>query len=85
VIVDPKALDGRLDVYHEAPMENFDGLVRMVNRSEGIVKTVLIAGRVAARDGVIEPALGHEHGFGQFLPAEEKVAPVIVSRTKAAA
>ncbi|HSQ66989.1 MAG TPA: hypothetical protein VLM85_27410, partial [Polyangiaceae bacterium] len=74
VVVNPAALDSRLDVYHEAPMENFDGLVRMVNRSDGAVSVVLIGGRVASRDGVIEASLGHK-GFGQFLPAGEKVAP----------
>jgi N-acyl-D-glutamate deacylase len=85
VVVDPAALDERLDVYHEAPMENFDGLVRMVNRSDGAVSAVIIGGRIAARDGAIDPALGHEHGFGQFLPAEQKVEPALVTRAKAAA
>ncbi|HEY1955727.1 MAG TPA: amidohydrolase family protein [Polyangiaceae bacterium] len=73
VVVSPAALDARLDAYHEAPMEGFDGLVRMVNRSEGAASIVLVGGRVAARDGVVEIALGRE-GFGQFLPAGEKVA-----------
>jgi N-acyl-D-aspartate/D-glutamate deacylase len=76
VVVDPASLDARLDAYHEAPMESFDGLVRMVNRSEGAVPVVLIGGRVAARAGLVEPALGHESGFGQFLPAGAKVDPV---------
>jgi N-acyl-D-aspartate/D-glutamate deacylase len=74
VVVDPAALDARLDEYHEAPMESFDGLVRMVNRSEGAVPIVLVGGRVASRNGVVEQPLGRE-GFGQFLPAGEKVAP----------
>ena len=85
VVVDPNALDARLDVYHEAPMENFDGLVRMVNRSDGVVSVVLIAGRVASRDGKIEAALGREMGFGQFLPAGEKVPPVAVRTVARAA
>jgi N-acyl-D-glutamate deacylase len=72
VVVDPSALDARLDAYHEAPMERFDGLVRMVNRSEGTVPYVLVGGRVASRSGVLDAALGRE-GFGQFLPAGEKV------------
>ena len=38
VVVDPTALDERLDAYHEAPMEGFGGLVRMVNRSDGAVR-----------------------------------------------
>ncbi len=86
VVVDPAALDARLDAYHEAPMERFDGLVRMVNRSEGAASVVLIGGRVASRDGVVELALGRELAFGQFLPAGEKIAPRASERaaTKAA-
>jgi N-acyl-D-glutamate deacylase len=85
VVVDPAALDARLDAYHEAPMEGFDGLLRMVNRSDGAAPVVLVGGRVASRDGTIEPALGHETGFGQFLPAGEKVAPVARARSAKAA
>jgi N-acyl-D-glutamate deacylase len=73
VVVDPEALDDRLFAYHEAPMENFDGLVRMVNRSDGAVDAVLINGRVAFQGGVFDRGLGREVGFGQFLPAGGKV------------
>jgi N-acyl-D-aspartate/D-glutamate deacylase len=68
VVIDPEALDERLDGYHEAPMEGF-GLSRMVNRSDGAVRAVLVNGRVAFRDGGFDPALGRERGFGRFLPA----------------
>ncbi len=85
VVIDPDALDARLDAYHEAPMDGFDGLVRMVNRSDGAVPLVLVGGRVASRDGVIEPALGREAEFGQFLPAGEKVAPRARARSAKAA
>ena len=86
VVIDPQGLDSRLSIYHEAPMENFEGLVRMVNRSEGAVPFVLIGGKLAAKDGVVQPALGHEHGFGQFLPAGEKVGVARAhDRAKAAA
>ncbi|HEY8086587.1 MAG TPA: amidohydrolase family protein, partial [Polyangiaceae bacterium] len=74
VVIDPEALDARLDAYHEAPMEGLDGLVRMVNRSDGTVRTVLVNGRVAFEGGEVQPALGKERGFGQFLPAGAKVA-----------
>ncbi|HEX9100821.1 MAG TPA: amidohydrolase family protein, partial [Polyangia bacterium] len=36
-VIDPAALDERLDAYHEAPMENLGELRRMVNRSDGAV------------------------------------------------
>jgi len=81
VVVDPEALDARLEAYHEAPMEGFDGLLRMVNRSDGAVSLVLVSGRVAVRHGAIDPALGRETGFGQFLPAGEKVSPVARARS----
>lgn len=72
VVIDPTALDARLAAYHEAPMEGMGGLVRMVNRSDGAVRTVLVNGRVAFDEGSFSPSLGREGGFGQFLPAGEK-------------
>ncbi len=69
VVIDPQALDGRLAEYHEAAMDGLDGLVRMVNRSDGTVRAVTVNGRVAFEGGRFDPALGHERGFGRFLPA----------------
>ncbi len=68
-VIDPTALDERLDAYHEAPMENLGGLQRMVNRSDGAVRAVVVGGRVAFAGGAFDPALGRERGFGEFLPA----------------
>jgi len=70
-VIDPEALDGRLDAYHEAPMENFGGLERMVNRSDGAVRAVVVGGRVAFAAGAFDPALGRTRGFGEFLPARD--------------
>ncbi|WP_019142690.1 N-acyl-D-amino-acid deacylase family protein [Noviherbaspirillum massiliense] len=75
VVVNPEALDARLEAYHEAPMEELDGLMRMVNRSDGAVDAVLISGRVAFRDGRFAPDFGHARGYGQFLPAGAEVPP----------
>jgi N-acyl-D-aspartate/D-glutamate deacylase len=72
VVIDPSALDQRLFAYHEAPMEGFRDLVRMVNRSDGVVEHVLVNGRVAFSNGAFDPAFGKHGGFGQFLPAGEK-------------
>lgn len=74
VVVDPEALDERLAGYHEAPMEGLDGLVRMVNRSDGAVRAVLVNGRAAFEGGAFDPSFGHERGFGRFLPAGERPA-----------
>ena len=68
-MVDPESLDARLDAYHEAPMDGFGDLVRMVNRSDGAVPLVLVNGKVAFSGGAIAAGLGRERGFGAFLPA----------------
>jgi N-acyl-D-aspartate/D-glutamate deacylase len=69
VVIDPAALDERLDRYHEATMEGFGDLRRMVNRSDGTVAHVLVNGRVAFEDTRLAPDVGHTTGFGTFLPA----------------
>jgi len=69
VVIDPAELDARLDAYHEAPMEGLDGLVRMVNRSDGAVDAVLVNGRVAFEGGSFADGLGRQSGFGQYLGA----------------
>lgn len=68
VIVDPARLDDSLAAYHEAPMEAFGGLSRMVNRGDA-VQAVLINGRIAWRDNVFAEDLGNSNGYGRFLPA----------------
>ncbi len=68
-VIDPTALDARLDAYHEAPMDGFDGLVRMVNRSDGTVQCVFVNGQLAFEGGRYASSLGRARGFGQFLPA----------------
>jgi N-acyl-D-glutamate deacylase len=71
-VIDPQGLDDRLFQYHEAPMDGLDGLIRMVNRSDGAVRAVLINGKVAFEDGVVRPELGRDRGFGTFLAAAAK-------------
>ncbi len=66
VVIDPSALDARLDEYHEAVMEGFGDLQRMVNRSDGAVSAVFINGHLAF-DGQLRDV-----GHGRFLPAEGK-------------
>ena len=86
VVVDPAALDARLDAYHEAPMDGFGDLVRMVNRSDGVVDTVFINGRVAFEDGAPVTALGRDTGFGTFLRADRVTkSPVLTAPVATAA
>jgi N-acyl-D-aspartate/D-glutamate deacylase len=78
-VVDPAALDDRLDVMHEATVATPDpeaslgddlaALTRLVRRNDLAVRRVLIAGRTAWSDGALAPALGHERGFGELLRA----------------
>lgn len=75
VVVDPEQLDDRLDAYHEAPMEGFGDLSRMVNRSDGVVPAVLVNGRVAFEQGAFAPELGRAPAFGTFLPAGAAAEP----------
>ncbi|HVE82008.1 MAG TPA: amidohydrolase family protein [Myxococcales bacterium] len=69
VVLDPDRLAGELDRPAEKPMENFDGLVRLVSPNCGAVRTVLINGKPAVWEGEISPALGRERGFGTVLRA----------------
>lgn len=77
-VVDPEALDDRLDDLHEAPMvppehagpwSRFAGLSRLVRRNDAAVRRVLVAGRTAWTAGAFAPELGRERGFGSVLRA----------------
>ena len=68
VVVDPTRLDDSLSQYHEAPMEAFGGLQRMVNRGDA-VRAVLINGQLAFDGKEFNEQLGQQRGFGQFLRA----------------
>jgi N-acyl-D-aspartate/D-glutamate deacylase len=60
---------------HEAPVEQFGGLSRMVNRNDAAVPAVFIAGRRVIADGEPTEVLGHER-TGQFLRADQKSSVV---------
>jgi N-acyl-D-aspartate/D-glutamate deacylase len=68
VVIDPAGFNQDLEQVHWGEMENFD-LQRLVNRNPGIVKTVLINGRLAVDDEEFSPSFGREMGYGQFIPA----------------
>ncbi len=71
-VVDPAALDGRLDAIEEQPLEGFAGLKRWVRRPGGAVRWVLIRGQIAFADGEISPELGKERGFGAVARASDR-------------
>ncbi|QSP95316.1 amidohydrolase family protein [Marinobacter salinisoli] len=68
VVLDPAGFDQDLEAVHWAEMENF-GLQRLVNRNPGIVKYVLVNGRLAVDNEQLVPELGQTAGFGSFIPA----------------
>ncbi|ERP95887.1 N-acyl-D-glutamate deacylase [Marinobacter sp. ES-1] len=68
VVLDPSGFDQNLEQVHWGEMENF-GLQRLVNRNPGIVKTVLINGKLALDDEQLVPEFGREMGYGRFIPA----------------
>ncbi|CAN5639560.1 amidohydrolase family protein [soil metagenome] len=83
VIIDPAALDARLDGYHEAPVEQYGGLSRMFNRNDAAVSRVLISGRTVVRDGVPTELLGAER-TGSFLRVGQRVAPRVADQVAVA-
>ncbi|MCZ7679343.1 MAG: amidohydrolase family protein [Sandaracinaceae bacterium] len=59
-VIDPTGLTDEVDRIHEAPIEGFAGLRRLVRRNDAAVRAVVIGGRVAVRDGEPLAALGAE-------------------------
>ncbi|GAA2065376.1 N-acyl-D-amino-acid deacylase family protein [Williamsia deligens] len=76
VVIDPAALDARLDEYHESPVEAFGGLPRMVNRNDGAIDAVLVGGSTVVRGGCPTEVIGARR-TGRFLRAGVRdTAPV---------
>ena len=69
VVIDPTKLDETIEQAHEAEMEDFGGLSRLVRRNDATVNAVLINGKLAVKDGVPTGELGCAQGFGQVLRA----------------
>ncbi|HEY4310069.1 MAG TPA: amidohydrolase family protein [Pirellulales bacterium] len=69
VVVDPQKLRTGLG----APIEHYDdrlhGAMRMVKRSDGVVRQVLVGGRVAFEDAQFVPEFGRER-FGRLLRSQ---------------
>jgi len=68
VVLDPEKLDARLDEYAEAPVEQYGGLSRMVNRNDDTVTAVFVGGQAVFLDGEPTDVLGQVR-TGSFLRA----------------
>jgi N-acyl-D-aspartate/D-glutamate deacylase len=75
VVIDPARLDDSLEEYAESPVEQYDGLSRMVNRNDAAVPAVFVSGRRVVTDGEPTSLLGRER-TGRFLRAERAGDPV---------
>lgn len=67
VVIDPNALDERLDTVVEAPMPGIPELERLVNRNDDAVRAVLVNGRLAWDGHDRGPGFGTDPGFGAVL------------------
>jgi N-acyl-D-aspartate/D-glutamate deacylase len=76
VVIDPTGLDASTDEYHEAPLVEFGGLLRMVNRNDAAVAATVIGGRVVYRTGEFTEGYGSEWRAGRVLRAGEVVGTV---------
>jgi len=75
VVIDPEGLDESVTEHHEAPMECFGGLTRMVNRNDRAVTAVYVAGNRVFGDGAYTDVLGTRR-TGRFLRAGEPAGQV---------
>jgi N-acyl-D-aspartate/D-glutamate deacylase len=67
VVIDPDALDDRVDEVVEAPMPGIESVRRLVNRGDGAVRTVLVNGRTAWDEHGRADGFGSEPGYGRLL------------------
>jgi N-acyl-D-aspartate/D-glutamate deacylase len=74
-IVDPSRLDAAVEEYAEAPVAQYGGLSRMVNRNDEAVPLVMVGGQAVWRAGAATAVLGRER-TGQFLRAGAGSRPV---------
>jgi N-acyl-D-aspartate/D-glutamate deacylase len=74
-IIDPAGLDASVDGMHEAPMPEFAGLARMVNRSDHAVVATLISGKVVFEGGAFAAGYGQAFRTGCFLRADQVTPP----------
>jgi len=69
VVVDPEQLRTGLGPPIEQYDDRLDGAMRMVKRSDGVVRQVLVGGRVAFENAQFVPEFGRER-FGRLLRAQ---------------
>ena len=70
VLLNPEELkNNSVEEIHEAAIEEFGNLERLVRRNNGLVKAVLVNGKIAYENGHISKEVGEKNIYGQFLSA----------------
>lgn len=87
-VVDPTGLgEAKTTAYAEAPMPEFGGMSRMVNRNDEAVAATIVGGKVVYRAGEFVTGYGKYFASGRFLRAGEprgSVREPVTSRQTAA-
>ncbi|TNE47688.1 MAG: N-acyl-D-glutamate amidohydrolase [Deltaproteobacteria bacterium] len=71
-ILDPSQWDQITEDVSTAPIEEFGGYNRLVNRCEGVVTHVLVGGKIIYQEGDFVEGYGTQTTFGRFLPAQHE-------------
>jgi N-acyl-D-aspartate/D-glutamate deacylase len=66
-VINPANLDRSLNSVERADFNGIENYSRLVNRNKGIMKHVLINGKVAVSDDECHQELGKSMGYGTFL------------------
>ena len=74
VVVNPAGLNDDVAAYHEAPIDVFGGVRRMVRRNDDAVTATLIGGQLAYTAQGFSDGFGKQRGFGRFLRRGERVS-----------
>ncbi|MEM9696910.1 MAG: N-acyl-D-glutamate amidohydrolase, partial [Myxococcota bacterium] len=85
VVIDPEALDHRVEEIHEEPMPEFGDTKRLVRRNPDVVSAVFVNGVQVVTDGMVHPEVGRSVKAGRFLRTRSAppAAPRVSSRERA--
>ncbi|MEZ4326795.1 MAG: hypothetical protein R3B40_16385, partial [Polyangiales bacterium] len=85
VVVNPAGLNDDVHAYHEAPIEVFGGVRRMVRRNDDAIAATLVGGQVVYTPSGFVEGYGSAHGYGRFLRRGHATAPRVPSTVTAPA
>ena len=83
VVVNPTGLNDDVHAYHEAPIDVFGGVRRMVRRNDDAITATLVGGQVVYTPAGFVDGYGSAHGYGRFLRRGHDTAPRVPSTVTA--